>query len=32
MEPDEMLAATIIFGQFEGGEFDFGSWRWKERK
>jgi len=32
MEPFEVMAHTIAFGEFEGGEFDFHAFRWKERR
>ncbi len=31
LDPDEMLAYTVIFGEFEGGNFDWDELRWRER-
>jgi hypothetical protein len=32
LDEADRQAYAIIFGGFEGGEFDFKAWRWKERK
>jgi hypothetical protein len=32
MEADELAAHVIVFGQLDGGEWDWSSMRWKERK
>lgn len=29
MEPDELMAMTIIFGEFDGREYDWSEGRWK---
>lgn len=32
MDETEAWALSIIFGEFEGGEFDFDHWTWRERR
>jgi hypothetical protein len=32
LSPEERLAFVVALGRLDGGEFDFTSLRWKERK
>lgn len=31
MKPAFRRAAVIVYGQMNGGKFDFDAWRWQER-
>lgn len=31
LDPAELLAFEVIFGELEGGEFDWPSHRWKQK-
>jgi hypothetical protein len=32
LDPVDLMAHTIVIGEHHGSEFDFGVWRWKDRK
>ena len=32
MDAEERLAAVVVFGEFEGGEFEWANLRWKDRR
>jgi hypothetical protein len=32
LDPNVGTAFSIIFSEFEGAEFDYGAWRFRERK
>ena len=31
LDAEKVMAMGIIFGRFDGGEFDFANWCWKDR-